>query len=69
MSKGDVYIERRREEGDYAVRKEGSKRASAIAPTQKKAIDVARKLNPGVSPDVERVRYTTKGKPDKWRKA
>ncbi len=69
MAKGDIYIERRKEEGDYAVRKEGSKRASAIEPTQKKAIDTARKLNPGVAPDVERVRYTDKGKPDKWRKA
>ena len=66
--KNNVYVERR-EEGDYAVRKEGSDRASSIEPTQKKAIERAREMNPGVAPDVERVRYTNKGKPDKWRKA
>jgi len=66
--KNNVYVERR-EEGDYAVRKEGSDRASAIERTQAKAIERARELNPGVAPDVERVRYTDKGKPDKWRKA
>ena len=69
MSKGDIYIEKRQKEGDFAVRKEGSQKASATAPTQEKAIKIARKMNPGVAPDVERVRYTNKGKPDKWRKA
>jgi hypothetical protein len=69
MGKGDIYIERRKEEDDYAVRKEGSERASAIARTQEKAIEIARKMNPGTAPDVERVRYTNRGKPDKWRKA
>ena len=63
-----LYIERR-DEGDYAVRKEGSKRASAVAPTQKEAIEIAREMNPGIAPDVERVRYTSRGKPDKWRRA
>jgi hypothetical protein len=66
--KGNVYVERRRE-GDYAVRQEHAKRASATAPTQAKAIDKAQKMFPGVRPDVERVRYTNKGKPDQWRKA
>ncbi len=68
MAKGNVYIEQT-DEGDYAVRREGSERASAVAPTQKEAIEIARELNPGVAPDVERVRYTNKGKPDQWRKA
>ena len=68
MAKGNIYIEKR-EEGDFAVRKEGSKRASAVAPTQKEAIEKARQMNPDVSPDVERVRHTNKGKPDQWRKA
>jgi hypothetical protein len=63
-----LYIERR-DEGDYAVRKERSKRASAVAPTQKEAIEIAREMNPGIAPDVERVRYTSRGKPDKWRRA
>ncbi len=67
--KGNMYVERRREEGDYAVRREGSDRASATARTQEKAIEIARKMNPGIALDVERVRYTDKGKPDKWRKA
>ncbi len=63
-----IYIERR-EEGDYAVRKEHSERASAVAPTQKEAIEIAREMNPGIAPDVERVRHTVSGKPDQWRKA
>ena len=66
--KGDVYIEQR-PQGDYAVRKEHSKRASAVEPTQAQAIERAREMFPGVRPDVERVRRTTKGNPDKWRKA
>jgi hypothetical protein len=68
MSKGNIYIERR-PEGDYAVRRRGSERASAVAPTQFQAIALARKLQPGSSPDVERVRHTSRGKPDHWRKA
>jgi uncharacterized protein YdaT len=59
----------RRPEGDYAVRKGSSERASDVLPTQKEAIERARELNPGHSPDVERVRHTNKGKPDQWRKA
>jgi uncharacterized protein YuzE len=76
MAKGDkliagkkkLYVERR-PEGDYAVRRGNSERASDILPTQKEAIRRARELNPGHSPDVERVRHTGKGKPDRWRKA
>jgi Uncharacterized protein conserved in bacteria (DUF2188) len=68
MSKKNVYIERR-QEGDYAVRKPGSERASAVEPTQAKAIERAREISPGVAPDVERVRHTIRGKPDQWRKA
>jgi hypothetical protein len=67
--KGDIYIERRESEGDYAVRQEYSKRASAIAPTQEKAIKIAQKMFPNKRPDVERVRHTSKGRPDHWRKA
>jgi len=65
---GRLYIERR-DEGDYAVRKEGSDRASAVAPTQKEAIEIAREMNPGIAPDVERVRDTKAGGRDKWRRA
>jgi uncharacterized protein YdaT len=62
-----IYVERR-EQGDFAIRKAGSNRASAIAPTQKEAIKKARELVPGVSPHVERVRDTKIGDRDKWRK-
>jgi hypothetical protein len=63
-----LYVEKR-PEGDYAVRRPNSERASAVAPTQKKAIEIARDMNPGRSPDVERVRNTNVGGRDKWRKA
>ena len=68
MSKKNVYIERR-PQGDYAVRKPGADRASAVEPTQAKAIERAREISPSVAPDVERVRNTNRGKPDQWRKA
>lgn len=67
MSK-KLYIERR-DQGDYAVRRSNSQRASDVLPTQIEAIERARELNPGHSPDVERVRRTSVGKPDQWRKA
>jgi hypothetical protein len=63
-----VFVERR-PQGDYVVRRAGSERASAVESTQAKAIERARKLNPGVSPQVERVRHTSGGNLDKWRKA
>ena len=67
MKPDELYVERR-PEGDYAVRRPNAERASAVEPTQAKAIERARELNPGVEPHVERVRYTSHGKPDKWRK-
>ena len=67
MAKNELYIEQR-EEGDYAVRKPGSERASAILPTQAKAIKRARKMNPDAAVHVERVRDTNVGGRDKWRK-
>lgn len=63
-----MFVEKR-PEGDYAVRKTNSERASDVLPTQVEAIERARELSPGASPLVERVRNTTGGKPDKWRKA
>ena len=50
-----MYVERR-PEGDFAVRRPGSERASAVEHTQAKAIERAREISPGVAPDVERVR-------------
>jgi Uncharacterized protein conserved in bacteria (DUF2188) len=63
-----VFIERREGEGDYAVRKEGSERASTVTETQKEAIEEAQRMFPDTSILVERVRTTEEGKPDKWRK-
>jgi hypothetical protein len=62
-----TFVERR-PQGDYAVRRANADRASAVEPTQAKAIERARELNPGVAPHVERVRDTARGTRDKWRK-
>jgi len=62
-----VFVERR-PQGDYAVRRPNSQRASGVAPTQAEAITLARKVNPEGPVLVERVRTTANGKPDKWRK-
>lgn len=66
VDKNQLFVERR-PEGDYAVRKPDSQRASAVAPTQAEAIARAKKLNPKATPMVERVRNTKNGSPDKWR--
>jgi hypothetical protein len=66
MSK-KLFVERRNQ-GDYAVRRTDASRASAVAPTQRKAIQIAREMG-ALRPDVERVRHTACGKPDQWRKA
>jgi len=67
MTTRKIYVERR-PQGDYAVRRDGSDRASAVEPSQKAAIERARELNPGVAPHVERVRDTQRGSRNKWRK-
>jgi len=67
MTKDRLYVERRAE-GDYAIRKGNSQRASDVKPTQAEAITRAKELNPDIPPLVERVRNTTAGHPDKWRK-
>jgi hypothetical protein len=68
MSNKRIYVERR-EQGDYAVRRANSDRASDVLPTQREAIERARELSPDSRPHVERVRHTSVGSPDKWRKA
>jgi hypothetical protein len=67
MSKDRFFIERR-PQGDYAVRKPNSERASDVLETQSEAIDRARELNPNATVLVERVRHTDVNGPDKWRK-
>ncbi|MFM0292245.1 DUF2188 domain-containing protein [Paraburkholderia sp. RL17-380-BIE-A] len=63
----NLFIERR-DDKKFAVRKAGSERASAVTQTQAEAIARAKELNPEAAIHVERVRTTTVGKPDKWRK-
>lgn len=67
MSKKELYVERR-PQGDYAVRRPDSERASAVLPTQHEAIQRAKELG-AIKPLVERVRHTREGKPDQWRKS
>ena len=67
MATNQLFIERR-EQGDYAIRKPGSERASAILPTQAEAIERAREMAPNAAIHVERVRDTNVGGRDKWRK-
>lgn len=64
--KEELYVERR-DEGDYAVRRPGSERASAVLPTQAEAIDRAKEIDPNAAIHVERVRETTRSGRDKWR--
>jgi Uncharacterized protein conserved in bacteria (DUF2188) len=66
MTDKRIYVERR-PQGDYAVRRANSERASDVLPTQAEAIERARELSPGTTPHVERVRHTSGGSPDKWR--
>jgi Uncharacterized protein conserved in bacteria (DUF2188) len=68
VNKDQLYVERR-DQGDYAVRRANSQRASAVLPTQAQAIERAKELNPNRRPVVERVRNTTAGGRDKWRRA
>jgi hypothetical protein len=62
-----IYIERL-PKGGYGVKRPHTAKPVAVEPTQAKAIERARQINPGVAPHVERVRDTKGGKRDKWRK-
>jgi len=64
----DQFFIERRPEGDYAVRRGDSDRASAVKPTQQGAIERAREIDPAAPIHVERVRNTDVGHRDKWRK-
>lgn len=66
MNKNEIYVEQR-VGGDYAVRRPGSERPSAVTPTQREAIERAKEIAPDAAIHVERVRRTPKGHPDKWR--
>jgi len=68
MGKKELFIERREQAGDYAIRRPGAPRASATEPTQAEAIERARDMEPNAAILVERVRNTDRGSRDKWRK-
>jgi hypothetical protein len=66
MNDDQLFVEKR-EQGDYAIRKANSQRASAVEPTQKAAIARARGMS-AKTPLVERVRNTSAGGRDQWRR-
>lgn len=65
---GKLFIERRPEENDYAIRRPGAQRISDHEATQAEAIERAREMDPNAAILVERVRNTDVGHRDKWRK-
>jgi hypothetical protein len=67
MAKKEIFVERR-PQGDYAIRRPGSERASGVEPTQAEAIERAGEIAPGSAILIERVRDTSVGGRDKWRK-
>ena len=64
--KDQLFIERH--QNGYAVLRPNAGRASAVLPTQAEAISRAREISPDHTPFVSRVRHTSAGKPDQWRK-
>jgi uncharacterized protein DUF2188 len=65
---GKLFIERREDERDYAIRRPGAERISGHESTQAEAIERAREIDPNATVQVERVRNTSVGHRDKWRK-
>jgi len=68
MANKDLFIERREEKGDYAVKRASVHQPIATAKTQEKAIEKAARIDPDATILVERVRNTNVGRRDKWRK-
>jgi hypothetical protein len=67
MATDKHYFIEQNDDGKFAVRAKGSQRASGLCKTQKQAEALAKKLNPGDKPNVERVRNTKSGHRDHWR--
>lgn len=63
----EFFIEKR-PDGTFAVERPNSQRASAIENTQKAAIDRAQQIDSKATIHVARVRHTSKGHPDQFRK-
>ncbi len=66
--RGKLFIERRPEEGDYAIRRPSAERISGHESIQADAIERAKEIDPSAAILVERVRHTDRGHPDKWRR-
>lgn len=66
MSNDPLFIEQR-DDGKYAVKRANAERASEVCDTQADAIERAKQLTKGPI-HVERVRHTSGGSPDKWRR-
>jgi hypothetical protein len=66
VSQDPLFIEKR-DDGKYAVKRANADRASEVCETQEAAIERARELTNGPI-HVERVRHTSAGSPDKWRR-
>ena len=62
-----LFVEQR-PDGSYAVERPNSDRASAVLPTQAEAIERARQIDSLAEILVERVRNTSVGGRDQWRK-
>jgi hypothetical protein len=60
-------ISSKKHAGKFPVKARGAERASGIFNAQREATARANELNPNDKPDVERVRRTSGGDPDKWR--
>lgn len=52
----------------YSIKDRHGNLVSHGHPTQKSAEERLKQIDPSAHPDVERIRHTPKGNPDKWRK-
>ena len=67
MASKNIYIERG-DDGKYRAKHAHGASTGIVTGTQREAIDAVKRQFPGAHPDVERVRNTSGGRRDKWRK-
>jgi len=67
MATDKHYFVEQRPDGQFAATPKGATRAAGLFDTQHEAIAQVKQWNPNDRPDVERVRRTDVGGPDKWR--
>lgn len=68
MTNKQLFVEPRKGQPGYQVKKANAKRASSIHSNQAEAIAAAKEQNPDAKPHVARVRHTSKGHPDQFRR-